>query len=183
MRKVALIGLAPSSHDEAPVGDWECWGLPWDAMFPQYQRGFEMHPRELLFKPEAGRPRDYLQRLQDSHTAIYMQKEWGDIKPSVRYPLERIAPLVRDYFNSSLAYMLAMGIHDEIEQMGVWGFDLSDVEEYGYQRPNAEYLIGFARGMGLKVYIPESSSLCKFNGHIPLGTMQMNYPKRYGYLE
>ena len=32
-----------------------------------------------------------------------------------------------------------------------------------YQRAGAEYLIGFARGMGIPVYIPEQSALCKAN--------------------
>lgn len=32
-----------------------------------------------------------------------------------------------------------------------------------YQRPCAEYLIGIADGMGVKVYIPQSSALCKAN--------------------
>ena len=34
-------------------------------------------------------------------------------------------------------------------------------EEYFYQRAGCEYLIGLARGMGVKVVIPHESALCK----------------------
>jgi len=33
--------------------------------------------------------------------------------------------------------------------------------EYSHQRPNTEYLIGKAEGMGIDVYIPNLSSLCR----------------------
>jgi hypothetical protein len=61
--------------------------------------------------------------------------------------------------------------------------DPSYKTEYKYQRPNLEYLIGFARGLGIEVYIPEQSSLCKFNGEgVPFGPLFPNYPQRYGFL-
>lgn len=44
-----------------------------------------------------------------------------------------------------------------------------------YQRPGSEYLIGYARGMGIPVFVPEQSALCKANyvygwTEPPLGT-------------
>ncbi len=43
--KVAIIGLAQSTHDDAPWDDpeWEKWGLPWDHNWAMLDRFFEMH--------------------------------------------------------------------------------------------------------------------------------------------
>jgi hypothetical protein len=43
--------------------------------------------------------------------------------------------------------------------VGIWGVDLHCESEYAYQRPNLEYLIGLARGRGMKVFIPPASAL------------------------
>ena len=183
MRKVAIVGLAPSTHDKAPFDtDWEMWGLPWDNGFwVSYDRLFEMHDLDLLQKPEAKRPRDYVDRLREITVPLYMQQQYF---PNVTaYPLESVIRSTSDYFNSSIAYMVALAIHERVDAIGIWGVDMVDSEEYAYQRPNAEYLIGLAIGMGIDVCIPEESYLTRFNAEgIPLGTMYPTYPKRYGYL-
>ena len=54
-RQIAVVGLSPSSHEDAPWGDddWEIWGLPWDSMWELIDVHFEMHPLELLKEPKA----------------------------------------------------------------------------------------------------------------------------------
>ena len=45
--QVAIVGLAPSTHDQAPFEDpeWETWGLAQDnESYPYLGRAFEMHP-------------------------------------------------------------------------------------------------------------------------------------------
>ena len=135
-----------------------------------------------------------------------MQREYADVPNAMSYPLGTVInSLGMDYFNSSISYVLGMAIHWirsfrhkggplYESTIGIWGVDMDDIEaldpndpsyktEYKYQRPNLEYLIGFARGLGIEVYIPEQSSLCKFNGEgIPFGPLFPDYPKRYGYL-
>jgi hypothetical protein len=54
--------------------------------------------------------------------------------------------------------------------------DMRADEEYSYQRANCEYLIGLARGKGIKVHIPEVSPLLKFSGFD-------GYKGRYGASE
>ena len=49
------------------------------------------------------------------------------------------------------AYMLALAIYEGVDKVGIWGVDLHCDSEYSYQRPNMEYLIGLARGRGMKV--------------------------------
>ena len=180
--KVAVIGLASSSFEAAPWDDptWQKWGLPWGMRWIQLDRAFEMHDLGLLRRPESRRPKGYEERLQ-LIPDLYMQEAY--FPNAKRYPFEEVIETTGDYFNSSISYLIALAIHEGAETIGLWGVDMDAEEEYGYQRPNCEYLIGLARGMGINVVIPDVSPLCKFNGHeIPLGDMKPTYPRRYGCL-
>lgn len=202
-KQIAIVGLSPSTHDDAPYDDpeWELWGLPWDeGKYPYFDRLFEMHPLELLRKPEARRPPGYEDRLRGLDSTLYMQREYEDIPNATAYPIDKVCNFLGvDYFNSSIAYLLALAIAEpsnwleRSNKIGIWGVDMADLEpqpgdlsyvsEFAYQRPNMEYLIGYARGKGIEVYIPQESPLTKFHGEgIPLGEMYPSYPTRYGYL-
>lgn len=157
MRQIAIIGLAPS-HDLAPWDDetWEKWGLPWDSGYwPRYDRLFELHDRAHLDAEHY--PHGYLERLESVYVPLYMQEAY--FPSATKYPKAEIAALVGDYFTSSVAYMLAMAIYEGVDRIGLWGIDMS--EDYNGQRPNFEYLLGFARGRGIDVVIHESSPLLK----------------------
>ena len=191
---IAICGMA--QHDKSEVDNFngEIWGLPWDeGRWPFFDRYFEIHPLDLLRKPEAQRRDGYEDRLK-SLPILYMQEAYEDIPNAIRYPVEKVVDnLGFDYFNSSIAYLMGMALLEGADKIGIWGVDMADLEpvpgapsyisEFAYQRPNMEYLIGLARGRGVDVYIPERSPLAKFHGEgIPLGLMYPSYPQRYGYL-
>jgi hypothetical protein len=180
--KVAIVGLSPSTHDIAPWYDpeWEIWGLPWDdGYWVHMTRCFEMHDLRLLDSEHSKRPDDYMYRLKECNA--YMQDAYFD---GVRkYPFDEVAKTTGYYWNSSIAYALALAIHERAEEIAIFGVDMKGDDEYGYQKPNIEYLVGLARGMGIKVSIPDASPLCKFNpsgiwffDHMP------TYKDRYGWL-
>lgn len=181
--KVAIVGLSPATHDLAPWDDpdWEIWGLPWDEGYWRYMdRHFEMHDMRLLESDHCKRPVDYFDRLRECDH-LYMQEAYLDTGAK-RYPFEEVAKTT-DYWNSSIAYAMAMAIHEGAEEIGVYGVDMKGDDEYGYQKPNMEYLIGLARGRGIVVHVPEESPLLKFNAvgirfydHVP------TYVNRYGWL-
>jgi len=184
--KVAIVGLAPSTHDQAPWDDpaWEKWGLPWDDKYwARMTRHFEMHDVDLLYGPHSKRGKGYFDRLKDCET-LYMQGKYFDFPTSQRYPFEEVAASIgQAYWNSSIAYAMALAIHEGAREIGIWGVDMTGDDEYGYQRPNMEYLIGVARGQGVDVYIPPESALCRFEAtgikfydHMP------TYKHRYGWL-
>jgi len=157
VRRIALAGLGPT-HDDVPWGEWETWGLSWDSWFPRYNLGFEMHDRS-LWKPE------HLARMKESDAPILMQQEHEDIAMSRAYPRYAVELEVgRGYFGSSIAYMLAYAIYKKVDEIGLWGVDLSD-DMHDHQRPNLEYLIGFAEGRGTKVSVPEGSVLLSGGGY------------------
>ncbi len=191
---IAICGMA--QHDKSEVDNFngEIWGLPWDeGRWPFFDRYFEIHPLDLLRKPEAQRRDGYEDRLK-SLPILYMQEAYEDIPNAIRYPVEKVVDnLGFDYFNSSISYLMGMALLEGVDKIGIWGVDMADLEpvpgdpsytsEFAYQRPNMEYLIGLARGRGVDVYIPERSPLTKFHGEgIPLGLMYPSYPQRYGYL-
>lgn len=175
--KVAIVGLAPSTHSMAPWGDpeWELWGLAWDSDRMQLDRTFEMHDLEMIKDyPVADQ---YLESLIDC-SRLYMQERYQEVPGSHRYPFEAVAKTTGDYWCSSIAYAMALAIHEGASEIALFGVDMKGTEEYGYQKPNMEYLIGLARGKGIKVHIPKESPLCKF-----VSDPDFAYIGRYGSLK
>ena len=192
MRQVAIVGLSPSTHDDAPYEDpdWEVWGLPWDNdRYPYFDRLFDIHPLECIREatPSFYYP-GYEDRLRELDAPLYMQQAYQDIPNAIAYPLYEVSAVVGDYYNSSGAYMLAMAIVENVDKIGLWGVDMiargepGHADEYGDERPNCEYLLGFAKAKGIEIYLPDKCPLLKFGGRFPLGTVIPNYGHRYGYL-
>ena len=124
MRQVAIVGLAPSTHDDAPyeAPDWEVRGLPWDEeRWPYFDRLFDIHPLECIRKATPSFYRDgYEERLRELENPLYMQEDYVDIPNAIEYPLSEVSNLVGDYYNSSIAYMLALAIFEEYDKIGIW---------------------------------------------------------------
>ncbi len=168
-KKVAIVGSASSSADEAPWKDldFEIWGLGWRIM-ERGDRYFDMHK---LGPHRKHVQADYERHLSMLNAVVYLQEAHPNIANSVRYPIEDVIKMLAgvdpfangDYFASSVAFMLAMSIFEGFEEIHLYGIDLLTDSEYTHQRPNAEYLIGLARGMGRRVYVPKSSAMLKFS--------------------
>ena len=99
---------------------------------------------------------------------IYLLAAHGDIPGSVAYPRDAIQAHFawggqpEECFTSSLDWMLALAIYEGFMRIELYGVDLWDAShERGTQRNGAHYWIGQARGRGIDVVIPDSSSLCK----------------------
>ena len=173
--KVAIVGMSPATHDLAPFGDreWETWGLPWDGDWSRMTRTFEIHDAK-LFDDRGFYPPGYRERLEHC-PGLYLQRGMVEYPDAVPYPLEAVtAAIGRDYFQSSVAYMIALAIHEGASEIALCGVDMGDDTEYGYQKANAEYLLGIAAGRGIRVHIPEVSPVCKY---APV----FDYKTRYGW--
>lgn len=188
MRKVAILGFA-DTYAEAPFDDAsvEIWGLnELHRYLPRWDRWFELHRRQ-NFEVLGDRAQDqhvaWLKQQaavgQRGHRPIFMREVFPDIPACVRYPLEMMTEKFfarfgeGAYFTSSIGFMLAMAIaegRDEefrpidetaVDWIGLYGIDLASSVEYQDQRPNAEYFIGLARGLGITVTIASKSALLK----------------------
>jgi hypothetical protein len=176
MRKVAIIGRCWSTRADAPWNnpDWELWTLAWDPV-PVTHRIFETHQNFRMYYGNEEDGAFHVGGLRMAKVPVYMLERHDDIPQSVRYPIEAITELVgktrngTPYLESSIAYMMAQAILEGVDRVGIWGVDLHCQSEYAYQRPNLEYLIGLARGKGIKVFIPPYSALLTHAHGVPYG--------------
>lgn len=162
--KVAIVGLSDSSRRLAPWGDpeWELWGLAWDVERYQFDRVFEMHDRADLEKFYKTLP-PYFDKLAMCGR-VYMAEKFAEVPSSVAFPFDAVKAVCGDYWESSIGYALSLAITEGAEEIAVYGVDMKASEEYAYQRANCEYLLGLARGRGIKVTVPDVSPLLKFSG-------------------
>lgn len=190
MRKVALLGFA-DTYGHAPFDDpsVEIWGInELHKYLPRWDRWFELHPRD-GFEIKGNRDQEahvaWLRAQKPvgdpAYKPVFMRELFDDIPAGVVYPLQHMSDRFfvrfgqRPYFTSSIGFMLAMAIaegRDEnfvpigdgseaVSWIGLYGIDLAAASEYGEQRPNAEYFIGLARGLGIQVEIAEGSALLR----------------------
>lgn len=174
MRNIAILGKCSSSRHHSPMGmtDWEMWCLAWDPT-PVVDRLFEIHANWREFHGEGSEDAGFHRRwLMGQKVPVYMNEVHEDIPTSVRFPLEEVTALIgkskcgHPFLESSIAFMVALAMLEyaqtkEPMRIGLWGIDMEVGTEYGYQKPNLLYLIGMARGMGIKVYTPPVSQLFK----------------------
>lgn len=162
-KKVALIGFASNSLHLVPWTDpaFEIWGMNQGHLNfkRRADRWFEMH------MPEATadvRDPAYLDFLKTCPVPIYMIQRYDEYPNSIRFPIEDALRLAgRDYFMSSVSYMIATAIMEGFTEIHLYGINLAIGDEYFYEKPNAEWWIGKAEGMGIRVYVPQASSLLK----------------------
>lgn len=173
VKRVALCGFAPMTRNQVPIQkDLEIWTLNEARMMKYHRidRLFQMHPR-FDWDPDV-RDQEYLSWLNAQDCPIYMWETHHDIPNSVRYPIEELIakfgqPLGPEhqgnapYFTSTFAYMLALAIHEGYDEIHMYGIDLTSEEEYRYQRAGAEYLLGWAKALGIRVVIPQDCPLLK----------------------
>ena len=162
-KKAAIVGFATNTLHLVPWHDpqWELWGLNQAHLHfhRRADRWFEMHTPEYT---EDVRDPQYMEFLKKCPVPIYMIDHRPDIPNSVRFPIEAAIQLAgRDYFTSSIAYMVAVGIMEGFEEIALYGINLAIGDEYFYQKACAEWWIGLAEGKGITVYVPRASALLK----------------------
>ncbi len=172
-KRVALCGFAPMTRGLVPhEKDLEIWTLN-EARMMQYHRIdrlFQLHPR-FDWDPNT-RDREYIQWVNAQDCPVYMWDVQPDIPNSVRYPIEELTQKFgqnpapdsegpQPYFTSTFSLMLALAIHEGYDEIHLYGIDLTSEEEYRYQRAGAEYLLGWAKALGVKVVIPQDCPLLK----------------------
>jgi hypothetical protein len=166
-RQVAIVGFADSwvrTPWENPHLD--LWGLnslhkiaqdkPWSAWF-------QLHDLDT----HHGKDDEHLGWLASREIPIYMFPEhavkYRDRIPMVTdYPKEEILKFFdTDYFTNSISWMIALAIYQDYNHIGVYGVDMAQTTEYREQRPSCEFFLGWAKGAGIDIVIPDDSDLLK----------------------
>lgn len=178
--KVALVGFASSTRDLAPYTDesFEIWVLnDLGRQVSRWTRLFEMHSKQhlcgdwdrgnqVIHGPDHWVYMSKCPGPGPKWSPIYMQQHYDEIPASVALPVKELeaALYTNDegcYFTSTPAYMMALAMLEGFKEIHCYGIDLLQEQEYAYERPCMEYLIGLARGKGITVKIPRQSALCK----------------------
>lgn len=173
-KKIALCGFA-DSWKQAPFDDptVEIMGLNelWKYL-PRWNYWIEIHDAETLGVTKRdlseGEQKRHLEWLSTDHKKpIFMQPQFcdGRFPNAVPFPIDHLSQRFGRYFTSSIGMMLAWAIDQHYDWIGLYGIDLASDVEYRFQRPNAEYFIGVARGMGKTVEIAEGGAILKA-GHV-----------------
>jgi hypothetical protein len=175
MRRVLITGFAPESRRESPVWNaiarrqYEIWGFNNDEkLMPHADRWFEMHDLAVYAEKavdDVSPAPKYLRLLHDGlGIPVYMLRAHDDIPGSVAYPIGAVTGRFGTYFTNSVSYMLALAIHEGADEIHVYGIDMAHEHEHGWERPSIEFFLGWARGAGIKVVIPDTSDLLKCIG-------------------
>lgn len=163
--KVAIVCGAPSSEHLAPFSDptWEIWVLGNRLnkhAGRRVTRIFEIHDD----LSEHGDSQAYAEWLVLQNIPLTVGAGFPVPASHVEtFPFKAAHELFgSEYLTSSTAYMMALAILKGATEIGVYGSDMSvDDHEYFWQRPCLEAWIGFAKGRGITVTIPEVSPIGK----------------------
>lgn len=178
--KVIILGFAPDTRELAPLDDdsFEVWALnelyaDMPRLRSRADRWFQLHG----FEPPTIRDPKHAKALSQLKCPVYMWRKHPAIPNSVEMPLEELLkyfdvfgegmaldqPLVRGrvYFTNTVSWMLAMAIYEGYKEIHIYGVNMAQDAEYKSQRPSCEFFLGWARGRGIKLYIPPASDLLK----------------------
>lgn len=174
--KLCIVGCADSKafvpFDRKD--EFEFWGVnnlyltlpgPYTRWFDLHTFGYDPVRRIWLRRGQVdfrGQPvNKYIEQLNELNMPVYVQKPFPALPNGVIYPISEVLQKFGDYFTNTISYMLALGIMEGFKEIHIYGVDMAVDTEYFWQRPSCEYMIGFARGQGIGVYLPDECDLLK----------------------
>lgn len=187
--KIAIVGTAPLSKMLAPYDDkswqiWSCSGGNVDVL-PRVNLWFELHPLNVMLSAKMkasslGLYKWLKEKSEDGSFDVLMTEAGSAnggkintyVPKALAYPIEEmVEKFGRNWFTSSVAYMMALAITRGANEIGLFGVDMAaDQEHYEAQRAGCVRFIEIAEAKGIKVSIPPESCL-------------IASPPMYGYSE
>lgn len=161
MKKIVILGTAPSSINLAPFGgDWKIWSCsPGTYHVPRIDKFFELH------RWEPGQPwfsEGYCDFLKSFEGPVMMSAPVPEVKNCTLLPYaELVAKYGPYFFTSSIAWMMAMAIEEGADKIALYGVDMGSTEEYKDQRLGCQYFAVLAKSLGIEVGVPPESDLLR----------------------
>lgn len=176
-RRVGIVGggIDPDSLIERGKG-FELWSV--NNLYSQFEyvkfsRWYELHDikeeadgtltrRDIPSYPIRSEQTvaRHLERIDELDIPVYMQREWKQVRNSRIFPFEPIMDKWGKYFGCSFTWMVAQALMEGVHELGFFGVLLQG-NEYYFQRPSLERMIGYAEGIGVKITIDETSDMLK----------------------
>lgn len=184
-KKVALVGYT-SSRVDAPWGnpDWDVLGcnnlhIQIPDLWPQATGWFNLHRWVDIACDEP-----HIEWLKTVPFPVFLFPEAIEAAKADGHEFPTVVPfphreLVEGfngslkgyrYITNSISWMIALTIARFIEagitdgEIGLWGIDLAQGQEYEVERPSVEYWLGVAEGAGLTVTIAPTADILKCAG-------------------
>jgi len=124
------------------------------------------------------RPQGHLEWLKAQPIPVFLQQARPDWPNSVTFPKDEVlafwskfwpwrvdrkgkASMGKDYEVSSPSWMLMWAVQQGYTEIHIYGIHLSTEWEYLQQRPNLEFLIGVAAGLGVHIVLPDTVPICQ----------------------
>lgn len=175
-RGIAIVAYG-ATKILAPWDDpsWTMWSMndAYAHFAKRLSALFEMHPIS-HYTDHAQYVDDHESRMADlaHRIRVYLAFPNPKIPDAILYPLEEVVPYGRDYFQSTLPYMIGEAIRRIVEsqkakdgvflpKIGLWGCDMQLTSEYAKERACTEYWLGRAEGYGIEVTVPDDSPILK----------------------
>lgn len=169
---VAIVGAGPSRSDyiadcvkqsgRQRVAD-ETWAINAMAGCIQHDRAIIMDALPYFAKNRSECHDGYRDWLHKHPGPIYTQRRYEDFLGSVEYPLQAvIKTLGCAYFNTTVAYAVALAIHIGVRNIKLYGIDFTYENNRGFAeagRACVEYWLRDAAWRNIKVDIAPSSTL------------------------
>lgn len=183
--KVAIIGKAPSSRLLAPYDQsesWEIWSISDNYnVIPRWDRWFEIHELD-RYKELYPEYYDWMAALPAGGKPLYVTDTHHELPAAVPFPWEQLTRTYGRYFTNSISWLICFAIEEITKAIrketgkahvgpedyrafgaaiGLWGVDMATATEYEHQRPSCEWFLGWAKGLGIEVVIPDECDLVK----------------------
>lgn len=184
-KRVAIVAMGESRKDfvtnylvarsEDPISDAEIWAINYMGGVIQCDRIIAMDPFTEQETVDAYPPH-ILAKIKNSGVPIYSSAKAEGFNV-VEYPLDAIKERLGGfaYFNNTVAYAIALAIHEGVEQLMLFGCDFTypNIETAESGRGCAEFWIGVALARGMQIVIGGSSTLLDQHS----GRQLYGYPK------
>jgi len=143
LKKIAIVGMAAFT-EEIPE-DFEVWVIAlYIGHFMRYDRAFECHEQP----PTKNSAKDF---INDPWVPFFVPEHLIHIYPNaIPMQTEHMAKKYKRSFGSTISYMLAQAIYEEVDEISLFGVTLDAKDEYIQQKPSAYYWLGIANGLGIK---------------------------------
>lgn len=138
------------------------WGrVEWDLLFVMDHLGGEEAVR-----PEYGAHI----RSRSRFTPVISSDNLSGFEEAHPYPIAQVVAHVgaeNAYFHNSLPYVLAYALFLGVKEVHLWGADYSHerLKDRETDRANAEYWVGFCRARGMRIIVPETTTLLNAHKH------------------
>ena len=182
--KVCIVGLHPAHRDLAPWDDpsWEVWAIN-ESLGPKFSdkdgvpfihrwtRWFQLHTPDIFDRPEnwndEGHPA-WLRSLpgpdSPDYKPLYMIDKYPDIPASVKYPIDAIKEKLEldgrtTFFSATVPHLISFALYLDAKAIMLRGVEAASETEYGNERDSLSFWLGFAKGYGAKIDLPDNCQL------------------------